>query len=80
MGAFVKALLPGQLDQLLVLHLLVVNAVKPEIATFAGVIGDGFAVLTGDCDLHDENGKGLWGFVNNASNVSNVSNGTLACR
>jgi hypothetical protein len=44
------------------------------------VIGDGFAVLTGDCDLHDENGKGLWGFVNNASNVSNVSNGTLACR
>lgn len=52
MGAFVKTLFQRELQKRLAGNLPVVNVIHPELAAFAGMFGDGFAVLTGDGDFH----------------------------
>ena len=50
--AGVQALFDGKLDEPLPRQHSFFNIVDPELAALASVLGDGLAILAGDCDLH----------------------------
>ena len=52
--AFMKALRKREFQQMLVPHAVVFNLIHLELAAFAGVTGDGLAVLAGDGNFHLE--------------------------
>jgi hypothetical protein len=51
--AGVKALFRGKLDKALADDHVLFNLVDPELAALARVLGDGLAILAGNCDFHD---------------------------